>query len=247
MRVTADPGDNAPSWSPDGSKIAFNHYQRGNQNIYVMQADGRRVERLTRDGASSGPAWSPDGTRIAFAREASGNAGIYIMKADGTRVTRLTRGPLLAYSPAWSPDGTRIAYIAYAKGPPASATRLYVMSADGSSARRIGPDGVGLPSWSPDGTEIAFVREDTGSVYVINSDGFGLRRVVDLARLARGRHFPQNFTSRAAWSPDGRRIAFAAGKIGSSHLYIASVRGSGLAELTHGVVEDEDPAWSGER
>jgi TolB protein len=246
-RVTADPGDDAPAWSPDGSKIAFNRFRRGNQDIDVVRADGRGLETLTTDGASSSPAWSPDGTRIAFAREAPGNANIYVMKEDGTRLSRLTRGPLLRYSPAWSPDGMRIAYVAYAKGPPSAATRLYVMNADGSHTRTIGPDNVALPSWSPDGTEIAFVNEETGSVYLINSGGSGLRRVVDLGSLPDGRHFPQNFTSRPAWSPDGRKIAFAAGKIGASHLYLVNVDGSGLAPLTHGAVDDEDPAWSSER
>jgi Tol biopolymer transport system component len=246
-RVTGAPGDDAPAWSPDGSKIAFIRNRRGSQDIYVVQADGRWLERLTTDGASFSPAWSPDGTSIAFARETPGNADIYVMKADGARVRRLTHGPLLGYSPAWSPDGTRIAYVAYGKGPPSSATRLYVMNADGSRTRTIGSDNVALPSWSPDGTEIAFVNEETGSVYLINSSGSGLHQVVDLASLPNGRHFPQNFTSRPAWSPDGRRIVFAGGRIGSSHLYVVNLAGSGLAPLTHGAVEDQDPAWSGER
>ncbi len=37
---------------------------------------------------------------------------------------------------------------------------------------------------------------------------------------------------------------FAAGTIGSSHLYRVDSDGSGLSELTHGAVDDEDPAWS---
>jgi Tol biopolymer transport system component len=243
-RMTTDPGDDQSAWSPGASEIAFDRFRHGSQDIYAMRADGRRLRRLTRDGASGGPTWSPDGAKIAFAREASRNADIYVMDGDGTRVTRLTRDPLLEYSPAWSPDGLRIAYVAYSKGPPSSSTRLYVMNANGSHRRTIGPDDAALPSWSPDGTEISFVKADNGSVYVIGPAGSGLRRVADVASLRGGRSFPPNFTSRPAWSPDGRRILFAAGKIGSSHLYLVDLDGSGLVRLTHGAVEDEDPAWS---
>jgi TolB protein len=76
-RITTDPGDDQPEWSPDGAEIVFNRYTNGNQNIYVMCADGSRIRRLTSDGSSSGPAWSPDGSRIVFAREAAGHAAIY--------------------------------------------------------------------------------------------------------------------------------------------------------------------------
>jgi TolB protein len=243
-RITTDPGDDQSAWSPGASEIAFDRSRHGRQDVYVMRADGRGLRRLTSDGASGSPTWSPDGARIAFAREVPGNADIYVMDRDGARVTRLTRDPLLEYSPAWSPDGSRIAYVACSKGAPPSPTRLYVMNADGSHRRTIGPRDPASPSWSPDGTKIAFVNEDNGSVYVIGSRGSGLRRVVDVASLPGGRHFPPNFTSRPVWSPDGRRILFAAGKIGSSHLYGVNLDGSGLVRLTHGAVEDEDPAWS---
>ena len=89
-----------------------------------------------------------------------------------------------------------------------------------------------------------FVNEGNGSAYVIKADGSGLSRVVDVASLPGGRDFPPNFTSRLAWSPDGRSLVFAAGKIGSSHLYVVRLDGSRITRLTHGAVEDQAPAWS---
>jgi len=248
-RLTTNPGDDQATWAPDGSEIAFNRYTNGNQDVYVMRADGGGLKRLTKDGASSSPAWSPDGTRIAFARETpgtpSGKAEIYVMDPDGTHVTKLTDDPLRKYTPAWSPDGSRIAFMGYSQGPPPSPTRIYVMNADGSAMRTIGPDNSAWPSWSPDGTKIAFVNEDNGSLYVINSDGSGLRRVVATADLPGGSRFPPNFTSRPAWSPDGTKLLFAAGDATSSHLYKVGVDGSRLVQLTQGSVQDEGPAWSG--
>jgi streptogramin lyase len=238
-RLTFRSGDTAPAWSPDGFQIAF-----GDEDIYVMHAEGSGIRRLTSDGASSHPTWSPDGTRIAFAREALGNADIYIMAADGSDVMRLTDDLLREYTPAWSPDGTKIAFVGYfqgASGPP-SPLRLYVMNADGTGPRQLGPKDAGQPSWSPDGTKIAFVKADTGSIYAINADGTGLRQVVDLAGLTGGRG---NLTTSPTWSPDGTKLAFATGsEASSSHIDVVNADGSGLRQLTESTVYAFYPAWS---
>src|SRR5436190_24267124 len=85
-----------PSWSPDGSRIAFTSdrdSQTGSVNleIYVMNADGTGVTRVTSDTAQDDePAWSPDGTRLAFRSNRDGNAEIYVVNADGSGRGRLT-------------------------------------------------------------------------------------------------------------------------------------------------------------
>jgi len=61
IRLTDDPGqDSFPTWSPDGSHIAFASDRDGNPEIYVMDADGSNVTRLTNDSVFNAfPAWSP--------------------------------------------------------------------------------------------------------------------------------------------------------------------------------------------
>ena len=89
-----------PTWSPDGSKIAFAAYPgypdfNAKEQIYVMNADGSGKTRLTQETTAncSQPAWSPDGTRIAFQKTYSGfsnNVAIWIMNADGSGAKALT-------------------------------------------------------------------------------------------------------------------------------------------------------------
>jgi Tol biopolymer transport system component len=243
-RIT-DRGDEDAVWSPDGSQIAFVRSDHGNADIYVMQSDGSQIRRLTNDGAGGSPAWSPDGTKIAFTRETPGNDDIYLMEVDGSQVTRLTSDPLLEYTPVWSPDGSMIAFVANSAGPPPSPVGLYLMNANGSGMHRIGPEDVALPSWSPDGIRITFVDETTGSIFEINPDGTGLRRLVNVPRLVGGGFYPPNFTSRPAWSPDGTRFVFSAGDTTSSHVYAVNADGSKPTQLTTGSVSDSNPAWSG--
>ena len=67
-----DARDISPTWSPDGTRIAFASERDDNWEIYLMDADGGNQTRLTNNDAVDWmPAWSPDGTRIAFSSTAT--------------------------------------------------------------------------------------------------------------------------------------------------------------------------------
>jgi Tol biopolymer transport system component len=96
--------DDAATWSPDGTKIAFTRYIGAAGEIFVMNADGSGLANLTNDPASDGePTWSPDGTRIAFAtnRGPTGDMEIYVMNADGSNSVNLTNSPANESDPDW--------------------------------------------------------------------------------------------------------------------------------------------------
>ncbi len=80
-----------PTWSPDGSRIAYTRMDNGFEDIFVMKADGSGQVNLTNHRATDRvPHWSPDGTRIAFYSDRDGDEDIFVMNADGSNLINLT-------------------------------------------------------------------------------------------------------------------------------------------------------------
>ena len=164
-----------PTWSPDGSTIAYIHWCKvpGEEGafdltLYLMNRDGSNQRPLLACSAKrfiSNANWSPNGRQLVFevaAPRPRGRGGdrqsdIAVINADGTGLRRLTRTAALETHPVWSPDGRRIAFTSdrHASrgrlemlGP---AFELYTMRADGRNVRRITRNRVPdlHPSWRP--------------------------------------------------------------------------------------------------
>lgn len=217
----------APSWSPDGSRLAFVSRRSGDEELYVALANGTSIRRLTRiPGPDLSPAWSSDGRRLAWSR----GGEIWTMKADGTlkrRVVRKARRWHEHHSPTW--HGPTIVYSSNRAG--FFNPELYAVPARRLTFTR-GADGVlgddGMPDFSPDGRRIVFTsnRDRQGEIYVMNRDGSGVRR---LTRRA-GDDFAPRF------SRDGAQIAFTALP---GTVMLMSADGTGVRRLTAGT----DPDW----
>ncbi len=91
-----------PSWSPDGSRIAFVSNEGGTDQIFVIDSQGGEPIQLTNGvGTNIGPDWSPDGSQIVFQSSRDGNWEIYVMDSDGSNQRRLTNHPAGDGYPAW--------------------------------------------------------------------------------------------------------------------------------------------------
>jgi class 3 adenylate cyclase len=180
-QLTADAAEDIePTWSPDGSRIAFTSRRDGNREIYVMNADGTGQTRLTNDPADDfHPDWSPAGDLIAFTSTRTGNREVFTMTSGGLEPDAVTEHDADDSQPAWSPDGARLAFTSTRDG----TREVYTVNADGSGLSRLTDDRDDdfNAAWSPDGERIAFTKDADGNreIWVINVDGTGLQQVTE--------------------------------------------------------------------
>jgi Tol biopolymer transport system component len=202
-------------------------------------------------GSSGIAGWSPDGKKLlvvvgdAWARPA-------VVDPDGSnlRVLDAYPGRKMRLEPrGWSPDGSRILI---ESGPldrdPADVGLYTVRSSDGADLRRVTVTPSGsweTPSgYSPDGSRILFARHDQGGLFVVNTDGSGLRQLT-----------PENWVvvdlefwdwAEADWSRDGSQAAFAlrGNPAGSSGLYLVGLDGTAPRQLVGPDIGALSARWS---
>jgi len=227
----------APSWSPDGSMVAFASDMDGNADIWVMNSDGTDLVNLTsHESKDHSPAWSPDGAWIAFASvRDSAYWELYLMRADGSDVQRLTWWEDASdLSPSWSPDGTRLAFASKRDGN----WEIYIMDREGGNLVRLTDDPADDtdPAWSPDGGRIAFAstRDGYAEIYV---RPLGSGEAVNISNA------PYSTERGPTWSPDGGRIAFYSDRDGDWDIYVMGADGSDPVKLTGDSTNDQVPAW----
>lgn len=235
------------AWSPDGTQIAFSSQHEGNDEIYVMDADGSHTTNLSNHPAiDANLSWAARDSRILFVSDRTGQPERYAVNADGSGLTRLERTNVpIGFL---SPDGKQIAYSAptdAAVQPPTGEDvprDLYVIDIDGSHLVNLTnspADDWGL-AWSPDGRRLAFRSSSTPlargkDLYSVNVDGSGLTKLASS---------PGDVWD-PVWSPDGSHIVFAAEHdvAGGQDIYVVRPEGAGLTRLTSGL-GDHSPAWS---
>nr|MBC7246111.1 PD40 domain-containing protein [Chloroflexota bacterium] len=192
-------------------RIAFTSERDGDQEVYVMNADGSDLRNLTLNPAQDGnPSWSPTHDRLAFVSDRTGNSDIFLMNADGSGVVQITFSPADEIHPAWSPNGAFIAYVSNEDGD----WEIFVMNATGGGAMQLTHNTAwdSYPSWSPDSQKMVFTSERDGNyeLYLYDLTSYTETRLTDHPASDA---FP-------AWSPTGQEIAFTSARDGALELYL---------------------------
>jgi len=232
--------DYAPSWSPDGTKIAFSSLQSP-PGLYIMNDDGsdQRLVSLNYQGSYINPVWSPDGSRIAveFYTPITGENTVRIIDVNGEDIYAYQTQIGNAKNPAWSPDGTGLAYVSGFDGNGDIVIRNFET---GETLNLTGDQGFDeiWPAWSPDGTKIAYVSRFVNGrshMLLMDVESGEFRRLTTKA----------GFYAQLSWSGDGTRIAFQASTLGDyiPNIFVMNADGSGLHRVTNTKCFENFPDW----
>ena len=228
-----DSSDNCPT-TPNPEKIAFTSNRDGNNEIYVMNADGTNQTRLTDNPAfDTDSSFSGNGSRIAFRSTRDGNSEIYVMDADGSNQINLTNNPGNDNQPSFSPDGSKLAFSPTRDGN----SEIYVMNSDGSNQINLTNIAANdfAPSYSPDGSKIVFnsARDGNNEIYVMDANGSNQTRLTN--NSAADQH--------PAFSPDGSKITFSSNRDGNNEIYVMDANGTNQTRRTTDPAFDGEPSW----
>ena len=161
--------DTAPSYSPNGQRIAYQAFDGSDSEIYTIDATGGTFFQVTNNASDDhGPSYSPDGMRIAFNRWDGTDFEIYTVNVTGGGEVQITNNDKDDRGPSYSPNGEKLAYSHVA----ASDFEIYKISATGGTPVNIthnDQDDLG-GSYSPNGRKIAYYRWDENPSGGLNAE-----------------------------------------------------------------------------
>jgi len=216
-------GDDGVAFTPDGKRIVYTSSTTGDQDIWVMNADGSDQRQLTRNARrSSGSVVSPDGRYIVFASTRTGERHIWRINIDGSDPKQLTSDHDDQY-PCLTPDGQWVIYVNADSG-----VSLWKVPIDGGAPVQITNYYTYRPSISPDGKLIAAIFIDEHSTpkryyaSIIPFEGGKPSRQFD---------FPPS-RMRYIWTPDSRALIYIDTRAGVSNLWQQPIDGSAPKQIT---------------
>ena len=195
-----------PTFSPDGSRIAYARLSRDNGMwIWISSTGGGAPVRLTHESAAVGegpPAWSPDGNWLAYERYERGSPELAKFRVGGSEAPIVLKKEAGDFVPAWSPTGDLITFVS-------PSGDVVLVSPDGKSERSLGPLKTDYLLWSRDGKTLYGIHPNEDQHEILFSLEVASGRQKDIEDL--GTEFipggPLSPSNRYSLAPDGKSFA----------------------------------------
>lgn len=223
----------SPSWSPQGTHLAYVSFETRKPVIYVHEvATGQRRVIANFRGSNSAPAWAPDGRSLVASLSRDGGSQLFRVDLASGEVRRLTTSAGIDTEPAFSADGSAIFFVSDRGGSP----QIYRMPAQGGPAERVtfgGPYNIS-PAPSPDGRWLAYIGRVGGQFRL---------HLLDLASGQAAAISDTLADERPSFAPNSRLIVYATVAQGREALMTTTLDGRLKAKLAGQGGDIREPDW----
>ena len=223
----------SPSWSPDGSHLAYVTFEQDHAVVYVQSLlTNQRVAVANFRGSNSAPSWSPDGRQLAVVLTRDGGSHIYLVRPDGTELRQVTSNSVIDTEPNFSPDGQSLIFASDRGG----SVQIYRIPVEGGAAERLTFEGGNnfSPRHSQDGKSFVFSHWSNGRFYIATED-FQTRQ---MQLLTDG-----GWEKKPSFAPNGKLILFATEAQGRGILATVSSDGRVKQKMFPQAGDIRDPMW----
>ena len=228
----------SPSWSPDGTRLAYVSFLSGRPEIYIQNIfSAKRTKIASFKGLNNAPRWSPDGKHLALTLSKDGNPEIYILNVNSRKLTRITRSYAIDTEPEWLPNSKGLIFTSDRGGSP----QLYEIKLKRyrvtSRAQRLTFEGNynSRPAISVDGRYVAMVHRAQGKFRIAVLE----RATQNFRVLTNG-----SLDESPSFAPNGRMIIYATEEKFRGILFAVSVDGRARQRLSFKKGDVREPVWS---